>query len=83
MMTVGELKEMLEDLDDDMEVRLAHQPSWPFEYSISNGQVVDVNEPDEDDEEAEEKEPREILYLIEGSQLGYLPGIVSQAIGWK
>jgi hypothetical protein len=33
-MTVGELLELLEDFPEDAEVRLAHQPSWPFEYSI-------------------------------------------------
>ena len=36
-MTVGELIMELESYDENMEVRLAQQPSWAFEYSI--GQV--------------------------------------------
>ena len=35
-MTVEELKEQLEMLDPDMEIRFASQPSWPFEYSIND-----------------------------------------------
>lgn len=35
-MTVAELIDVLESLDPDMEVRFASQPSWPFEYSISD-----------------------------------------------
>ena len=35
-MLVRELIEMLEDCDEHAEVRLAHQPSWPFEYSIDS-----------------------------------------------
>lgn len=92
MMTVGELKELLEDLDDEMEVRIAQQPSWPLEYAIGGGEVVDLNEPAEDEgefvppgeeEDLEEEEPREVLYLFEGSQLGYLPGVVSRRLGWR
>jgi len=40
-MNVGELKMLLEDMDDDMEVRLAMQPNYPMEYTI--GDVVEVN----------------------------------------
>lgn len=41
--TVGELKEMLECYDDETEVRIMHQPNYPFEYSIAN-RVFDVVE---------------------------------------
>jgi hypothetical protein len=33
-MTVAELMERLEQYDGAMEVRLAFQPSWPFEHSV-------------------------------------------------
>jgi hypothetical protein len=33
-MTVRQLKELLEEFDDDAEVRIMSQPSWPFEYTI-------------------------------------------------
>lgn len=41
-MTVEELYNFLEEnfmngtIDNETEVRFAHQPSWPFEYSIDN-----------------------------------------------
>jgi len=37
-MTVAELIYELENFDEDMEIRFASQPSWPFEYDI-NGVV--------------------------------------------
>jgi hypothetical protein len=89
-MTVGELMERLEQLDPDSEVRWAAQPSWPFEYSISD--VIPITE-DElvDEEDAEEnmdyipESPKkdDIVYLVEGTQLGYLPSHVCREIGWK
>lgn len=33
-MTVGELLELLEGVDQDAEVRLATQPSWPLQYKV-------------------------------------------------
>jgi hypothetical protein len=42
-MTVRELMEMLQDMDQDAEVRLAHQPQWAFEYSVD--QVIQVEAP--------------------------------------
>lgn len=89
-MPVGELMEILEQFDPDSEVRWAAQPSWPFEYSISD--VIPVIE-DEivDEEDAEEAmqdipdSPKadDIIYLVEGTQLGYLPAHVCKEIGWK
>jgi hypothetical protein len=90
-MTVGELMEALDQFDPDSEVRWAAQPSWPFEYSISS--VVPITE-DElvDEEDAEDRlmgeipeSPKrdDIVYLVEGTQLGYLPGYVCREIGWK
>lgn len=65
-MRILELKRILEDLDDDMEVRFASQPQWAFEYEISD--VMPVGD---------------ILYLVEGDQIGYLPEKASQEIGWS
>ena len=33
-MTIKELKEELECFDEDLEIRIAEQPNYPFEYSI-------------------------------------------------
>lgn len=34
-MTVEELIQELEQMDRDAEVRIAQQPSWPFEYDLN------------------------------------------------
>ena len=68
-MTVSELKEILEYYDDDMEVRFASQPNWPFEYSILDAVMVHVDEED-------------VIYLEEGQQLGYLSREAKEELGW-
>ena len=71
-MTVAELIELLEQYEGDQEVRIASQPSWPFEYSISG--IVDGNELFEREEESDEileNEYSNNIYLVEGNQLGY------------
>ena len=68
-MTVSELKEILDYYDDDMEVRFASQPSWPFEYSIIAAVTAHVDEED-------------VIYLEEGRQLGYLPREAKEELGW-
>jgi|TARA_R100000278_G_C5366671_1_gene127366 hypothetical protein len=68
-MTVSELKEILEYYDDDIEVRFASQPNWPFEYSILDAVMVNVDEED-------------VIYLEEGQQLGYLNHKAKEELGW-
>lgn len=60
-MTVDELIEYLEEFRG-MEVRLATQPSYPFENSIK-GVVTNSDIIEEGDEE--------VCYILEGSQLAY------------
>lgn len=74
-MTVRELIEELEGMNPEAEVRFASQPSWPFEYSVSG--VVGISTDDEDD-----RTDAETVYLVEGTQIGYLPGEVKDEIGW-
>ena len=74
-MNKRELIELLEGVDDLTEIRFAHQPSWPFEYAIADIHVHEVAEEDCDEEGA-------VVYLVEGNQVGYLPGVVRDAIGW-
>lgn len=71
-MTVGELKNAIELLDDDSEVRVAIQPRWAFEYSIDKVIVID-----------DDKSDVQTVYLSEGSQIGYLPGNVAEELGWR
>lgn len=70
-MTVGDLLDLLDGFDEDVEVRLAQQPSYPLEYELGGAESV------------EDEDGVEVLYLIEGDQLGYLPHGVSEAIGWS
>ena len=67
-MTVAELIEELKFMDQDTEVRFASQPSWPFEYSINS--VVEV------------VDGTPVVYLEEGSQLGYLPSEAKNQLMW-
>jgi len=69
-MTVGELLELLSVLPEEMEVKLATQPAWPFEYSIAGAELVD------------DEEGIPALWLAEGTQRGYLSAAVAEAFGW-
>ena len=60
-MTVSELIEMLEEFDGSMEVRIASQPNYPFEYSLKSVWA----------EEDDNSEYNGNVYLVEGEQLGY------------
>jgi len=74
-------KELIEELEyaisinggEDVEVRLAQQPKWAFEYSIEQAVTIE-------NENTDEKE--KIVYLAEGSQIGYLPELASSELGW-
>lgn len=86
-MNIRDLIESLEAIadehGDDVQVRLAHQPSWPFEYAL-HAVVATGNDGDDtgDDDEPADDDARPVAYLVEGEQLGYLPGAAAQAIGW-
>ena len=79
-MTARDLIEELEyaisiNGDNDVEVRLAQQPKWAFEYTIDEAVTIEV-----DDEDTDEKE--KVVYLSEGSQIGYLNEDASRELGW-
>lgn len=82
---IEQLQKMESEHGGDVDVRLAHQPSWPFEYSISEVEAGVPGYDDEDeDEESPAKDDREtVIYIGEGRQLGYLPGSAARALGWK
>jgi len=105
-MTAQDLIELLSGVDPDTEVRIAEQPSWPFEYSIND--VVEVKMGADHEEngnlecaleilDSDHSTPEErseanrvldaasatVLYIVEGTQLAYLPGMASREIGWR
>lgn len=65
MMTVGELRALIEGLDDSVEVRMAVQPSYPHEHQVSNLKLVRPNQADveqtEEDIAGGELSPEEVL----------------------
>lgn len=70
-MTVGDLRAELNGLDDDVPVRLATSPGWPFETLVSQVVVRDLGD------------GHTIAYLAEGNQVNYLAGEVSDELGWR
>lgn len=77
--TVGDLITALENYDPDTPIRWASQPRWPFEYTL--GQVAMTP----DDAEGDGTEPTDdpVVWIGEGHQVGYLPGIAVNALGWS
>ena len=71
-MTVGELIEMLSAYEDDAEVRIAQQPSWAFEYHVSDAMSA--------------TEEEDVVYIAQGLQVGYLPKDIAECLvdqGWE
>ena len=76
-MTVRELIEYLEQFDEDAQVLIMEQPSWPFEYSIdgviTREELIERRK-EEDDGTAEELGDgmnKNDVFLVEGTQLRY------------
>ena len=85
-MTARDLIEELEyaisiNGNEDVEGRLAQQPKWAFEYSIDSAVTVCEVE-DEFDEDDRTPPKNVVVYLSEGSQLGYLNENAAREMGW-
>lgn len=57
----------------DLEVRIAAQPRWAFEYSIASAATVEMSK---------DENGKYVVYLEEGKQIGYLPEEASDALCW-
>lgn len=73
-MTINDLIERLEEYRDEMggdcEVRLMTQQNWPFENAIAGlASGTEINDSDDDDDACVEEDA--VLYIVEGTQLGY------------
>ena len=62
---------------EDVEVRTAQQPKWALEYSIDEAVTIKHEEQEDNHDEGDV-----IVYLGEGSQLGYLNENASRELGW-
>lgn len=65
-MTVGELKELLEGYQDDLEVRILYQSSYPLVSSVSTAWSKEGVGGASDAEDG-------VLYIQEGEGTGYGP----------
>ena len=74
-MNIDELIERLEECRDelsgDAEVRLMTQQQWPFENAIAGVTSAREIRQQEDEEDFDPEGDCEVLYLVEGRQLGY------------
>ena len=77
-MNLNELIERLEDYRDqlsgDAQVRLMTQQHWPFEndiYGLASGEEINHPEDEEDAAEGEDVEQDQVVYIVEGLQIGY------------
>ena len=69
-MTLADLIQMADDYGYDpeqIEIRIMSQPRWPFEYSVKGSVFAEVLEW----QSKYRKKQEHVLYLCEGSQLGY------------
>ncbi|GHE53977.1 hypothetical protein [Streptomyces cellulosae] len=64
--TVGDLVQALQGLPDDLQVRLAVQPDWPFAHFVAP-QIVSHDG---------------AVYIAEAGQADYLPRPVAESLAW-
>lgn len=78
-MTIDEMLEILEDYKNqhggDAEVRIMSQQNWPFENTVHGiccgGEINAIENEDESDVDDDDVEGDAVVYIVEGSQLGY------------
>ena len=75
-MTVGELKEMLEDLPDDARVFIMSQQSWPFECAVAGVKTrLDLGQFDDEDDAPSKDDHGQMhptdVFIVEGRQVRY------------
>lgn len=85
-LTVGELRDALEGLDDDIPVRLAFQPSWPLQFEASAETVlVDLARSDDDESTEPGPDSQPVFFIAEGGHPDdpYAPAAVTSQLGWR
>lgn len=84
MLTIGELREIIDNIDEedfDKPVYLLMQPGWSFDYSVSEAGFIPEEDWEEDEYGPGEKKPG--LYLAEGGQLCYAGSVELDYFGWR
>jgi hypothetical protein len=77
--TVRDLIAALIVYDLDTPIRLATQPGHPIEHTL--GQVVCT--PDDAEGDGTPRTDPPVVWLGEGQQVGYLPGLARSALEWS
>jgi len=70
-MTVSDLIEMLQNEDPNAKVQLGYQPNYPLASHIDSVTTIRDSLPRSTQENYEES--LDIVYILEGDQVGYLP----------
>lgn len=69
---IDRLEEYRDDLGGDCEVRLMTQQNWPFENTLAGVvSAEEINEFDDEEFTDDDVEDDQVVYLVEGNQLGY------------
>lgn len=73
---IDELEGIAEEHGDDIDVRLAQQPQWAFEYAIDTVAAATIGGKYNESKET-------VAYIAEGRQIGYLPDPAAVAVEWR
>lgn len=66
-MKVSTLREILEGYEDDADVMIAHQPSWPLAETVRCVTTLEeVEEYDEEEGEDDDDEERKVVWIVAG-----------------
>ena len=89
-MTVGELRDLLEGVDNDVEIIIAHQPHYPLQFDAGamlvdiSGEDFDLSCPENEDEDESEIvfHKKQFFVIYESGGQEYLSGEVCNLLGW-
>ena len=70
-MNVGQLRDLLEGLDDDAPVRLAIQPNWPLRLDVSDVKPADEIDFDDEGDEDEPDDNANIVWIVASGSAPY------------
>lgn len=81
-MKVRDLRDMLGSMDEDMDVMIAQQPSWPLAARVRGVVGPDEREWDDDPDpyERDVRDRRDIVWLVAGDASEYAPSDVFDAV---
>lgn len=77
--TVGDLIAALGQYDPTAQVRLATQPGYPLENLLARVACT----PDDAEYEGPTRTDPPVVWLGAGTQVGYLPALAANALGWS